>query len=86
MGWPKNGDLKLREATLFQEIVHIFLLPRTAAQTAVLTAETLGLGFCDIGDIFEHYEERRCCSTCPSMHSRRPSDDRLYEGRVFFEE
>ncbi len=36
-----------------------------AAQTAVLAAESLGLGSCYIGDIMEHYEEHKALFDLP---------------------
>ena len=48
MRWPAEGDLMLACCDAL-----------IAAQTAVITAESLGLGSCYIGDIMEQYEYHR---------------------------
>jgi nitroreductase len=71
-----------------------------AAQTAVMAAESLGIGSCYIGDIMERYEEHRdlfglpryvfpaamVCFGYPTEQQRgRPQTPRLPQGHVVFE-
>jgi FMN reductase (NADPH)/FMN reductase [NAD(P)H] len=89
MRWPQEGDLFL---ACCDAII--------AAQTAVIAAESLGLGSCYIGDIMENYEVQRdlfdlpkyvfpICLVCfgyptPQQIARKPTA-RFQEKFILFE-